>query len=384
MKIFLISRGYPSTKYPQWGCFEKDQAEALAALGHEVVMLSYDGRFRLFWRRLGIETKAANGVTSVNAFFLPSKVVGLLGGAMMRRFEEWQLRLVYDRAVHLFGEPDVLYSHYLFLSNIALTLKRHYAKPLVAIEHWSVINEPTLPAKVKAMGRETYESVDAIISVANTLRESILRHFGKESHVVHNLVGNEFFYKPSQPTEKLRIVATGSLIKRKGFDLLIDALGDMKDTKDKWQLTILGEGEERVALQSKIDSLGLSSNIILAGRKGKNEIVSYLQNSDVFVLPSRNENFSVAVLEALACGLPVIASICGGIRECINERNGLLFPVDDKAELVRSLRYVLDNRDAYKHEEIARECMANYSPSVIAKQLTDVFESVLPRKSSQK
>lgn len=380
MKIFLISRGYPSAKSPQWGCFEKDQAEALATLGHKVVMISYDGRFRMYWRRLGIERKEANGVVSLNAFFLPSKVVGLLGRRGRRCFEEWQLRLVYERAVKLFGEPDVLYSHYLFLSNIALTLKRHYDKPLVAIEHWSVINEPTLPAYVKSIGKETYGEVDAIVSVANTLRESILRHFDKESFVVHNMVGTEFYFKPSSPSYKLRIVSTGSLIKRKGFDLLVDALGEMKDCKNKWQVTILGEGEERSELQSKIDSLELSENIILAGKKNKKEIVEYLQDSDVFVLPSRNENFSVAVLEALACGLPVVASICGGIRECIDEKNGLLFPVDDKDALVRSLRHMIDNREAYNHEEIARDCMEQFSPSVIAKCLTDVFESVLGGK----
>ena len=54
MRIFLISRGYPTKREPQWGCFEKDQAEALAKYGHEVVMLSVDTRFRWYWRKIGI------------------------------------------------------------------------------------------------------------------------------------------------------------------------------------------------------------------------------------------------------------------------------------------------------------------------------------------
>ena len=70
MKIFIIARGYPSVKEPTWGCFEKDQAEALASLGHNVTILSVDTRFRWYWRRLGITKKIANGIKIYDFFFL--------------------------------------------------------------------------------------------------------------------------------------------------------------------------------------------------------------------------------------------------------------------------------------------------------------------------
>ena len=104
-----------------------------------------------------------------------------------------------------------------------------------------------------------------------------------------------------------------------------------------------------------------------------------LKNSSIFLLPSRNENFSVAVLEALACGLPVIASICGGIRECINEKNGLLFPVDDVEKLAQSILYAVQHLDKYDRKAIAEDCQARFSPEVIAKQLTQIFEDTIKK-----
>ena len=123
----------------------------------------------------------------------------------------------------------------------------------------------------------------------------------------------------------------------------------------------------------------LQNNIHLVGIKTKEQIAEILKNSSIFLLPSRNENFSVAVLEALACGLPVIASICGGIRECINETNGLLFPVDDVEKLAQSILYAVQHIDKYDRKAIAEDCLARFSPEVIAEQLTQIFEETIKK-----
>ena len=385
MRIFVISRGYPSAKSPQWGCFEKDQAEALARLGHEVVMLSVDTRFRLFWRTMGVSMFEAGGVAVLNAFYLPSRVVGLLGGRVRKKFEQWQLEKVYRLAVQKYGKPDLLYSHYLFITNIALSLKQKYHVPLVGIEHWSEINKPELSPNVRRLGEATYPHLDGLIAVADSLRQSLRRHFAQNAAVVHNMAGREFTYRPgTQADGRLHYIATGSLIHRKGFDLLVKAFAQAGLDKARWQLDIVGGGPEREKLQAMIDAAGLSANITLVGQRTKTEIATMLQQSNVFVLPSRNENFSVAVLEALACGLPVIASVCGGIRECIDEQNGLLFPVDDVDALTKALQQMQQNYSQYDRQQIAADCQARFSPEVIAQQLTDVFESVLTKKEGRK
>ena len=68
MFIALISRGVPSKRDPQWGCFEKDQAEALVAVGHKVAVISVDSRFRLYWRKPGISHYRLNGIDYYDSF----------------------------------------------------------------------------------------------------------------------------------------------------------------------------------------------------------------------------------------------------------------------------------------------------------------------------
>ena len=174
------------------------------------------------------------------------------------------------------------------------------------------------------------------------------------------------------------------MIYRKGYDLLISAFERLKLPKDKWELLIIGDGEERANLQTQIGRVGLSDNIQLVGKKDKSQIMEILLKSDVFVLPSRSENFSVAVLEALCMGMPVVASICGGIKECVDSSNGLLFPVDDIDSLSHAIQEMYIGYSRYDRERIAQESRARFSPEVIAKQLTEVFEKTIQKYRENK
>lgn len=383
MFIVLISRGVPSKRDPQWGCFEKDQAEALVAIGHKVIVISVDSRFRMYWRKLGISHCCLNGVDYYDCFLLPGLITRRLFGKRVNFYlKRMQIKRLFDRVIKEHGRPDILYSHYLTNSYVALSLKNIYNLPLVAIEHWSQLNKETLSDYAAWLGESTYHDCDAVISVSESLKMRLFQHFQIDSLVVHNMVGTEFCesYSKDSIDGKVRFVTTGSLIYRKGYDLLISAFDQLKLPLDKWELAIIGEGEERVNLEQQIDQTGLKDNIHLLGRKGKTEISSILCNSNVFVLPSRNENFSVAVLEALCVGLPVVASICGGIRECINVSNGLLFPVDDIDSLVDVIKEMYECHNRYDREKIATDARTRFSPNVIASQLTNVFQRVIENR----
>lgn len=379
MTIYIIARGIPGRRDPQWGCFEFDQAKALAGLGHKVVYLSVDRRFRLYWRKLGFARKEKDGVVAYNSFLLPNVLVRkLFGRRILTKFRLWQLSKLYLKACHENGKPAVIYSHYLFVTQEAAALSKKVNVPLVAIEHWSEINKDTLLDTVRQMGEQAYPQASAVISVSGSLQHRLRQHFNVDSMVVHNMVGNEFSYLPAiQESDKINYISTGSLLRPKSFDLLPKAFALADLPKDKWQMLLVGEGEERGTLQQQIDAAGYHDNILLVGKKCKEDIARLLNQSNVFVLPSRSENFSVAVLEALACGLPVVASICGGIRECIDDKNGLLFEVDDVNGLAEALKYMFYHHQKYDHKAIADDCQARFSPEVIARQLTNIFEDVV-------
>lgn len=381
MYILLISRGVPTKKDPQWGCFELDQAKALQQNGHKVVVMAVDSRLRLQNHKEKITHYNIDGIDCFNVSTITSYIIRLFGWKFRSSYYEGVYLRAYKHILKLQGKPDLIYSHYLDMSYYAAKLRKAHNIPVVAIEHWSKLNNPELPFYIKAMGEETYKNVDKLISVSSSLKTTIKHHFGADAIVIHNMIGNEFCNPISTfpISSKFKFVAVGSLIYRKGFELLPKAFAKLQLPKDKWELNIVGEGKERQSIQKLIDDAGLTNNINLLGKKNKSQIVDILRDSNVFILPSRNENFSVAVLEALSCGLPVISSICGGIRECIFDYNGLLFPVDDLDALTNAIKHMYDNYQSYDRALIVEDCIKRYSPNNIAKQLIECFESVLSK-----
>lgn len=379
MKILIMANGYPTDKEPQWGCFEKDQALALQRLGHDVCIMYIDGRFRMEKRKIGVNHFYDKGLSVYGIFWFPFVLISKLKINLKLKLKQRMLCSLYKKMVKMEGKPDIIYAHYLYNIACASILKKKFNIPLVGIEHWSVLNQDVLAKDILYGGDIAYNNADKIISVSETLKMQIYKHFHHDSIVIHNMVGEEFFIqRPIQErnSDEIVFVSTGSLIKRKGYDILIKALAIISSKLGLWKLNIIGDGPERDNLQQMIDAYHLNNNVKLLGRKNKQEIISLLHDSDMFVFPSRMENFSVAVLEALSTGLPVVATICGGIKECIDEKNGILVPVEDVDSLATGILAMYKNLKNYDCQAIADDCKKQFSPNVIVQQLISVFEEV--------
>ena len=380
MFILMISRGIPSKKYPQWGCFEKDQAEALASVGHKVVVLSIDGRFLFCWRKLGLTHQHINNVEYYNYFIYPKVFTDIITPNISLRINEKIIEHIYTRIVKKHGKPDIIFGQMFMNTQKGIKLSRKYNIPIVGIEHLARFNENSLAkwGNTRKEASDTYNQIDATITVSSTLQQSLKRHFNINSKVVPNLVSKEFFFKQKTNNDSLTIITTGSLIERKGFDLLIKALSICSyDLPHHWKAVIIGGGNLRNKLQQLIDDYGLNNHIQLVGSKSKLEIVQLLQNSDIFVLPSRNETFGVVYIEALACGLPIIATDCGVPSEIVTPENGLFIPKENVDALASAISYMAQNIKQYDRKAIAEDCQARFSSEVIAKQLTHIFEETI-------
>lgn len=375
MFILLISRGIPSDKDPQWGCFERDQALALHKAGHKVVVLSVDSRVKVKNRKLGISHKNIEGVDLYNLYWFPNVIFRPIIYRVMLFLISWQLDYLYKKIVKIHGAPNVIYSHYLLNSYAALNLKKKYNLPVVAIEHWSEVNKDILKPYVQYLGNNVYSTVDKVISVSDSLKSMIYKHFNVDSLVVHNLVGEGFGYKLPSYHTSFNFVTVGSLFHIKGYDILIEAFAKIAHDNN-FKLTIVGDGNQRTLLQQLIVKHNLQSKVLLVGRKSRHEVADILANSDVYVSSSRNENFSVSVLEALSVGLPVVATICGGIKECINGSNGLLVPTEDVNALSSAMLKITRNISNYNRESIAQDFENRFSTKTIVNSLVSIFESV--------
>ena len=357
MKIFFIARGWPSERDPQWGNFERDQALALSKLGHQIVVMSVDVRFRKYRRKYGITKEVHGDIPHYNIFWgsfwgKPLRSISLKLHTMVK---EVLLLQVFKKAIIQEGIPDLVYGHYLGGCSMALSIKRKYGIPAVGIEHWSRLGFPNIEKAVRDEAARTYPYMDCQISVSSALKDNIKRNIGIDTIVVNNMIGSEFQYKPkSKGSQRVNFVTTGNLLHVKGFDNLINAFSKLDLPPNSWTLNIIGGGQEQVNLQKLIDRVGLSNNIHLCGRQNREGVIEMLHNSDVYVMSSRSETFGVAAIEALACGLPVIATDCGGARDFITKDNGIICAVDDIPKLSEAIFYM------YKYNR-------NYDPALIAK-----------------
>lgn len=203
--------------------------------------------------------------------------------------------------------------------------------------------------------RRFYKRASAIVAVSKGIRNDLIANFRvaeTKSIVIPNpidpirieqfscAVPDEDIFKDDIPV----ILAAGRLTKQKGFNHLLKAFAAVCKKKKAF-LAILGEGEERENLNQLIRELGIGNNARLLGFK--ENPYAYMKRSTIFVLSSVFEGFGVVILEAMVCGLPVIATRSyDGIEDIIeNEKNGLLIPVADVRALADAMLKLLDNEN---------------------------------------
>jgi glycosyltransferase involved in cell wall biosynthesis len=174
----------------------------------------------------------------------------------------------------------------------------------------------------------------------------------------------------------------GRLHPQKGFDLLLQAFGQIQAKYPDWHLTILGEGAMRGELEQLRAKLGLIDRVHLPG--AVTNVNDYLRQADIFVLSSRFEGFPMAVCEAMACGLPVIATDClSGPREIIQDGiDGMLVRVDDVESLASGLERLMS-------DPVYRQQLAQAAPQVLERfglervmgMWTDAIKQVIEERS---
>jgi L-malate glycosyltransferase len=173
---------------------------------------------------------------------------------------------------------------------------------------------------------------------------------------------------------KSDIIFAGRLIREKHVDVLIDAIGILRQNYRGIQCLVIGDGPERMDLEEKVNSMKLSGNIKFTGFfKRSDEMIAYLKSSRVFVLPSTREGFGISALEALAAGLPVVTvDHPKNASRVFARKGGGALAALDACDLAGKIQGVLERRENMKVSTIA----GNYDWEVVTDTIEDYYRAI--------
>ncbi|OGU64573.1 MAG: hypothetical protein A2W30_05660 [Ignavibacteria bacterium RBG_16_36_9] len=229
--------------------------------------------------------------------------------------------------------------------------------------------------------RWSYRQASLVAAVSGYSCE-LAKEFGaKKVIVIPNGIDLNRFIKPKKVLKKqniFTIVSTSALIPRNSMDTLIESAALLPDNK-KWKVLIAGEGPEKDKLQMLIDENHLQNRVELVGRIKNENIATLLSSSDLFVRPSRKEGFGVSFIEAMASGVPVIATPVGGITDFIeHEQTGLMVTPNDAKGLSQAINRMMNEIKLYHtiQKNALKLVQKKYSWDHIADEVHKVFQTI--------
>lgn len=263
------------------------------------------------------------------------------------------------------------------LASWALTPRARQFKPDVMLGYWvypdgyaalRTARSLNIPCVIGALGSDIHvrsgindrmtrlaiEGADALVTVSEAMRQYAIQEFDAAPERVHTVVNgfNTAVFRPLdgaatrakhgvKPDEKL-IVYVGRFVEAKGMRELIEAFQNLAARDARVTLALVGDGTMKDALIEMVRSTGLAGRVHLPGGQPPEVVAEWINAANLLTLPSWSEGYPNVVVEAVACGRPVVATDVGGVKEILNASNGVMVPARDANALARAFEDVLN------------------------------------------
>jgi len=262
--------------------------------------------------------------------------------------------LVYKRKVKKKYDIEIAFLEGFPSTYILANSTNKYSKKIAWI-HTDLSKSRTLSFKNE---EKMYSKIDNIVCVSNECKEifdTLYPMQSKKAEIIYNLINRDIIIEKSKESidytfSKPTIIGIGRLSSEKRFDLLIKAHKLLIDDGIENELIILGEGDKKAELKGLIEKLGISDTVKLLGFKSNP--YPYIKNSDVLVMPSDFEGFSLVVAEAMILGKAIVSTKCVGPSELLDNGNaGVLTECGDEKEMKDAIKSILMESKVKKHYE---------------------------------
>ena len=387
MHVLIVPSWYPQNPADLNGCFFREQALALHKHGCKVGVIAPMLRSLRAWKSIfsgpyginfendaGLVTYRNHGINwLVRIQHLQAKIFVNSG---LRLFEEY----IKDN-----GKPNIIHAHSLLYGGmLARRIKERYGIPYIVTEHSSLFLRQLVQPKTMLAAQHAAMSASRLLAVSTPFANLLNQYFKNTNwDALPNIVSEHFFQASALPKDnEFTFINVAHTNKNKSQNLLIKAFAKLSREIPSAALRIVGSGPELVALQNLSITLGLNEKIEFLGALAREDVRLAMSKAHAFVLSSQHETFGVVLIEALAQGLPLIATRCGGPEDIINKDNGLLVPINDVDRLAEAMFSIYNNYEKYDPEKLLELCKEEYSEKSISLKLIEIYQETLRSKAT--
>ena len=365
LRVLWISTAYPADEEDPRGIFIRTMARALVDAGVELTVLAPSGPHT-------VENEVWEGVRLVRARYwfkrrqgLAVGVSGIAPNLRARPLLLFQLPTLLIalcwHAVRLARETDLVHAHWLYPSGLAGALVALVQrKPFVVSTHGGDLNLADRVPILRLLSRAVVRRASSCVAVSHDLARKLAALGAREDRVhviaygvdrsdevtVPSTVACTAAYRRLASSSSFKILYVGSLIPRKSVDTLLSAVALLQRRGISASTTVVGAGPAEAELRQLATASGLQ-DVTFVGQQPPAAIVSWMKAADVLVLPSLSEGRPVVVLQAMAAGLPVVASDIPGTRDLVaQDQTGFLFPARSPEGLAECLAKAHDDPEA--------------------------------------
>jgi teichuronic acid biosynthesis glycosyltransferase TuaC len=381
--ILAIPSWYSNGRGSGGGYF-RDQALALQAAGHRVAILAPDIHT---WRdlRTGRVERQRRAEATVECDGVPiyrRNDFTAMPRIPYRNAIAWTgcgIRL-FGRYIRDNGRPDLVHAHCCLNAGVlALTINRRYGIPFAVTEHSTGFAQSRLRWWERDLVRRVVRRAARCIAVSPHLANLIEGQYPASSwQYVPNVLGEAFLTAaptplPPKAGHPFVFLCVARMSPQKGCDLLLQAFAEAFCDDRNVRLRLVGDGPELSSLEHLSARLGIAPQIDFVGALPADRVRAEMEAADAFVLASRFETFGVVVIEALACGLPVVCTASGGPDHLVDRTNGLLVAQGDARALRDALLQMRGRSSFYDRSAIRADVIRQYGPDAFARQFAAII-----------
>jgi len=385
-KILFLASWYPSRVDPFNGDFIERHAKCISLTNKVyVIYIVKDPSFKN--GKWEIDKKVASNLITYTGYYAPKKTRFLdkfYSNLHYRKLHKKIFKLIRDE----YGMPAVVHLNVMIKAGLfALWLKKKYKLPYVLSEHWTGYsterkdNYEHKSLLYKYFSKRIFQQSEWLLPVTKNLGERMNYLFGKkEFTAIPNVVDTQLFYNdPNKNQDKIKFIHVSSLAYHKNIWGILHSVEKLFKLRNDFEVHLIGPASKEIIDWTATRGL-LNNCIFFTGIIPYEKVAENMRKSDSLLMFSRYENLPCVILEALCCGLSVISTDVGGIREVINEENGILIPSEDEEELLKAMEFMITNMHQFNRKKIAINAKNKYNYNKVGQQFNEIYSQVISEK----